>query len=255
MFRAMHAELYRLKKSKEVTIVLPAVVLGYILLFTVFDLLLDSFFDVQGGNATANLTYYPNLAALIISVVVTLFYQGDFLDGVIRNRVVVGMLKKHLYFSACIVMGIVAFGLQIFASLAGIAAGKIFIGEFSYSFKEMMYISLVYALAGVAIAVFFTTILFMLGYLKISTFLLPAIAFIMRVYTLSANMKMYPGDEPAVLTGFSGKMLFWMDEYVPFFHLTGFPRWSFCSYILGDLGLILVSLLIGVLVFRKKELR
>lgn len=257
MLSMLYADLRRLWTQKLVCLGFPILVFGYSLFYSVFDKVLMIAFDAnpEENVADLNLTLYPSMAAIILGLLATIYITTDFQEGTIRNKILVGAKRRHIYLASCVIAAGMAFVLQLVFSLATILFGNTIFDGFLLSYQQIAEQMAIYALAGVSIAVLFTTLVFLFGNSKAVFVICPAVALVFRIAALVILDKLYPVDGVCKLTGARLHVYTFLDQYCPFMHLMDFKRWDNMSYLLGNLGLIVISMMIGIVSFNRKEMK
>lgn len=255
MLRALYADFARLFRNKiyvlilillPVTIGVMELVLDFIMSFLLEGIVLE--------NADLSLTMFASSAALFLAVLASFYTATDFVEGTIRNKLSVGIKRSHIFLSACIVAVAQALFMHLLSTGVVLLVGYTAYDGFSLDAAGIFNLMWVYGLAEVALAVFFTSLVFVFGNTKIVYGICPGIAVFFRVLMIVVMDKLYPSYGPCLLTGARLKIYTFLDQYVPFFHLQSFLRWDNLSYILGGVGTILISVIIGILVINKREI-
>lgn len=255
MLKMMHARFQRLILQKKMILGIPMAFVLYVLLVSVIDVIVSHQLHLGLVYGDSSLTRYPGFAALVLSCFVSSFMTGDFLDGTIRNQIVIGTKRVHIYLSACVLSGCVALFFQLFYTAVSVIMTYILMDGFMISGFEIVKVTLLYCLAGVSLSIFFTTLVFIFCTSRISILISPGLATAVMVLSMIVMDKLYPSTGTCLLTGMRFKIYTFLDEYVPFFHLLNFPRWAMKDYLIGNISLMGISLLIGILVFRKIDLK
>ena len=105
------------------------------------------------------------------------------------------------------------------------------------------------------IAMFSTSLIMIMGGKNISYVIGLGIAFVFRIIDMEVLDKLYPDYGICQLTGTKLKLYTFYDKYVPYAHCSGTPRWEMSSCVIGSVALIVISLIIGMIAFEKKEIK
>jgi hypothetical protein len=153
-----------------------------------------------------------------------------------------GMLQGALY--------------TVFACLMSLPLVKVCTTGFvDYSIPEVADYWLIIIMTCMAIGAFSTSLVMIFGGSKIAYVIGLIIAFVMRVLSAQILDKLYPEKGFCTLTGTKLAVYSFIDKYVPYSYLTVRPHYNMSCYVIGCSGMIIISVIIGLLVFNKKELK
>lgn len=232
-----------------------ALALLYPLLNALLFKLIYSFFDgdLPGEDV---LTSYSSIASILISVAIVLLLVNDFTDGAIKNKVINGVRRTHIAFSAiatgtivsalmcmcaCVSQTIVIRFLTTgFSSLTAYDVSSYYIAQFASS---------------VAVAVFMSSIVTIFGGTKIPYFLGLVLAFFFKVANTMVSLKLYPESGHITITGTRLAVYTLYDRFCPFAYFTGTLNHPISDCFIGCAVFIIVPILIALPVFKIKELK
>ncbi len=200
---------------------------------------------------------YSNYAGLILACVVAYFLYTDSEEGILRNKLISGKKRTSIFLSYCIVNGLVAICMQILSLLSVGITGKLFGMEMAYgSFLELIRFGMVAAISGASLCVVFVTIFICFSDTKIASMASGVFSVVMML-TTSAVMERLSllGSVASALRGTEFKVLVFLDKYVPFFYFKGNLRYETETYLIGCLATVLIALVVGCLVFSKRNLK
>lgn len=98
------------------------------------------------------------LAGTVSSVFVSLFVGTEYSDGTIRNKIVVGQKRAHIYFSNFVLCTVANLLMYVIVVLAASAIGRVIFGPFEMSFSSFILLFADGALLSVAYAAIFNLI-------------------------------------------------------------------------------------------------
>ena len=81
------------------------------------------------------------------------------------------------------------------------------------------------------------------------------ISVIMKFAAIMVLEDLYPETGETLISGSRLAVFSFIDKYIPYMHLAGFPRFGWSAYVIGGGGLVILSLLIGLVVFEKKDIK
>ena len=114
---------------------------------------------------------------------------------------------------------------------------------------------LINTMACVAIAVFSTMLIMILGGKKISYIVGIALAVGFNIFNMEVNDKLYPTQGSCSLSGMKLAVYNFYDRFVPYSYLSMRPHHSILIYLAGAAGMIAVSVIIGMFIFNNKEIQ
>lgn len=198
---------------------------------------------------------YSTYATFVIAFGVTKFFHSEFQDGILRNKLVSGQRRKEVFISACFVSSVFAAIVQIVSTLAIFAFA--WMTGFSASeivFTEVMEYIFVMVLAGIAVSVFYTVMYMCYGNSRIAVAVPMGISIFARIMLMYVMDKLYPQTGVCKLTGTRLFVYQMIDKYSPYAYFFSGLRWSLGTYVIGSGLLAVTSLLIGLIIFQRKDL-
>ena len=216
---------------------------------------LSAFMHKADALVMVEFSTYSSMADIYIAVFVTMFLHAEAGEGIIRNKLISGKKRYEIFISYCMVNAALAVILQgisvLVTGLMGVCTGAIF----EVTFSEIMRYTLVSILAGIAISVLYTSVYLCFCTCKAAIVMPACVAIFMRILLVFIEDAIYTSSGIPKVTGITLKLYEGFDRYVSFAHLTGELRWDNASYLIGNLIMIVISMLVGVLVFRKKDMK
>ena len=221
-----------------------------------FVLWLLTVFLIKGHMASEDIFFsYSTIATFVVTVTTLFVTQGDFDDGCIRNKLISGVKRSDAFLSAIISGMLQGVLLSIVAFVFSLAVLPIFTeGFMSYTIPEIANYWFVITLSSMSIGAFSTALIMIFGGSKISYVVGLAIAFVMRVLDTHVLDKLFPEKGNCTLTGAKLALYKFIDRFIPYSYFSMEPHWDTLSYLVGCLGLILISTAVGLFVFDKKEI-
>lgn len=255
MLKMLYSDFRRLLRNKILTIAAPILAVVYAFFMVGMDRVTSMILDQSIEYGDISLSEYPSIAALVLGIIAGLYTTTDFTEGTIRNKISTGAQRKHIFLSSCVISSITAFVLQLVYTCSTIIFSNVLLKGMLQEPKDLWILFLVYSMAGISIAVLFTSVVFICGSSKVSYIVCPAIAMVFRILSLIVLDKLYPSNGICTLTGIRLQVYTFLDRFCPFLYLNGFTRWDAVSYLCGNLGLIVLSLAAAILIFDKKEIQ
>lgn len=222
------------------------------------ELLIWGFAKLYHENITVTLTNlqsYTSMASIYLAVMVTIFLSVEAGEGIIRNKLISGKKRHHILISYSIVNATVALFLQVFSVLIPLSVGVLVGAQCQVLLPDIIRFTAISSLSGMAIGVFYTAIYIAICDIKISIAVPGIVAVVMYIILLFVLDTLYTDSGVPKVSGMTLKIYESIDRFVPFAHLNGPLRWDNASYIISDVVLIGISLLIGALVFAKKDMK
>lgn len=255
MFKTLHADLHRLKTQKTGVILAAVIPVIYVAVTILIEIAIRAMVKAEGLNyADMELIDYPELSSIVLGALVAGYVYEEFSAGTIRNRLITGMKRSHILLSKCIIAAVAALVIQLLASAATVILGVTIMDGFLLSAGEIVTQVVIYSAADISIAVLYTVLIYIFGNSKATPIVPVAVAFGFRVFMLVVLNKLYPGSGVTTLTGARLAIYTFFDRFCPFFYLDGFARWSALDYTIGCVGTTLIAVVVGLVVFEKKEL-
>ena len=198
MFKLLNANFSRLKHSKILYVIIIITVI--IALFFIFN-----HFKVQLKVGSENMTYdmdkmmlnYINIIGLFMAMFTSLFIGTEYDYGTIRNKIIVGHSRTSIYFSNLIVSIVVGILLEFIYMLIVIGIGVPLLAKLNLSFSQYIIIFLETILVISAYSSFFTLISFAFSNVTFST--TACMLLLLGMYIISANLA-YPINMPKNIT-------------------------------------------------------
>ena len=253
MLKMLYTDIRSVLLNKGFRIIIEAFV-SYILFFTILMKVL-AFFLGGGLSADDILTAYPDIGVFVITAATLLMFVNEYKEGVMKCKIQRGISRKGIFLSAVITSAFMAVIMTIIAAVIDILLILIFSeGLYTMTISELGDAFLQITFASMAIAVFSTSLIMVLGGGNSSYVVGLIIAFVFKIVGMLVMDKLYPEKGLCPLTGFKLKLYTFYDRFVPYAHFTFSPRWDSSSNMIGCLGLILISVIVGMLMFERKEI-
>ena len=255
MFKVLYADTRKLFFHKGLRECLAAVLLYLLAYVAVIKLVL---FFVDGEFYADDVyTAYAGLAVLLISGCTLVTTVSDYDDVFIRNKLISGAGRPAVFLSALITGGAQAVLLSMAAFIESLILAGIFTkgGLMTMTVEELADYWLINTMACIAIAVFSTMLIMILGGKKISYIVGIALAVGFNIFNMEVNDKLYPAQGSCSLSGFKLAMYNFYDRYIPYSYLSMRPHHSTLTYMIGAGGMIAVSVIIGLFIFNNKEIQ
>lgn len=211
---------------------------------------------IKGHMASDEIAFiYTSIAAFVVTVTTLFVTQGDFDDGCIRNKLISGVKRSDAFLSAIISGMLQGVLLSIVAFVSSMAVLPMFTeGFMNYTIPEIADYWLLITLSCMSVGAFSTALIMIFGGSKISYVAGLAIAFVMKVLDTYVLDKLYPEKGNCTLTGAKLFLFKFIDRFIPYSYFSISPHWDTLSYLAGCMGLILISTVVGLYVFSKKEI-
>lgn len=255
MFRNLYADTRKIFFSRGFYLAV-FIIIFYQLIASLFDWGLTVFL-VGGQVSSDELAFmFRSIAAFVVTISTLLVTQRDFEDGCIRNNLISGVKRSDAFLSAIICGMVQGVLLSFIAFISSMMVLPVLSkGFMDYSIPEVANYWLVITLASMSIGAFSTALVMMMGGSKISYVIGLAIAFLLNILDTHVLDKLYPDKGNCMLAGAKLELYKFIDRFIPYSYLSDEPHWDSTSYIVGSTGLILISVVVGILVFNKKEIR
>lgn len=238
---------------KILMLIFSVYIIGYVIVMKVLLGLLDAGLELYADEV---LMVYNETAIFVVTAATLIIYVSEFANGTIRNKLCSGAKRSDIFFAAIINSVFVAALISISCQILEIILALIFskglnnmtLSEAAYSLSET-------TISCIAIAVFSAAIIMILGGSYASYIVELGVAFFFKVFGLEVATKLYPEKGPVTITGSKLAIYQFYDKYVPYARCTGQPRWDVQSLLIGCAGLMLISIVAGMVIFNKKELK
>ena len=121
--------------------------------------------------------------------------------------------------------------------------------------KDVLIINGYYTIAAVSLAVFDTALMYILAGNGAALFVSSILAVAMKFVGMMVLEDLFPESGEVVISGTRLQLFTFLDKYVPYMHLFGFPRYNWDAYVIGGSVLTVISVIVGILIFEKKDLK
>lgn len=241
------------KGIKILMLIFAAYIIGYVLLLNAIIAFLGT-----GSVLSADevLMVYNESSIFVVTAATLIVYVGEFTNGSIRNKLCSGAKRKEIVIAALINSAFISVLMSVFCQLLEIILAIIFSsGLSSMTLSEAAFSLLETTLSSVAIAVFSASIIMIMGGSYASYIVGLGVAFAFKIFGIVVMRALYPDYGPVTITGIKLAVYRFYDRFVPYSRCTGMPRWDIQSLLMGCAGLIIISVVMGLIVFDKKELK
>lgn len=255
MSNVLAADMRRLLRSKSFYIITIAIPLYLILSFV----LLNFAMDLMGAESPTYsdlllMDFEKKYSTLVIAAITTLFAGFELRNGVIRNKIVGGCPRVSCFLSSVMISLFSVTVMQLVAYVFSFIFGKIF-GEAYIDNVETLKNCVLWLCASYAITVFFVMIVYIFGDTIASYGAAGVLAIAFFFLVLKVNDKLFPVDGIVKVTGTKLKVLEAISKYFAFSYLSMPKIYNIRFYVIGCLIMLIPSLLIGCLVFSRRELK
>ena len=207
---------------------------------------------VYGDSA---LLGYQCIAIFEVAAVITAIFTSDFNDGIIRNKIASGATRTSVLVSGVLTSVIISLTFTIASALVAYLVTALLTPGFeTFTWVEATDYILAMTISESAIAVVSAVILFCLEGKKIAVTIPLGLAFLSYIFSSIVMEKLYPQNSVCTLTGLRLTVFTLYDRYCPYAHLVGTMRWNFGSYVIGSGIFVIVFMVLGLLIFNKKDL-
>lgn len=211
-------------------------------------------------NATMNadqiVTVYPSISIFVVTAATLLIFIREYSDGIIKNKMCSGAKRSSIFLSAVTSSALIAFIMSAINQIVSIGVALILTeGFYNMTAAEIAWSFLENIIVSVAIAVFSTSLIMIMGGKNASYVIGLGIAFVFKIIGMEVADKLYPEKGLCQLTGLKLTLYTFYDRFVPYAHSDGMPRWGLGSTLAGSVGTIVLAMVIGLIVFRKKEIK
>ena len=256
MLRVFYSDLRFLLNQLSLKICI-GIVMGYTLMFVVvlkiITLFLNSGNFIYGEDV---LSAYGDVAIFAITAATLLIFSSDFANGTIRNKLVNGIKRRHIFLSAVFNGMLAATFMTVIVTLFETLLALIFTDGFmTYTLPELSNNFLMLIITSASIGAFTTTLVMVFGGNRISYFIGFIIAFFLSLIGSEVTTKLYPMNGKCTLQGAKLVLYTAYDRFMPYMHFEGYPRWDIYSYLLGSIVLTVLSIAVGLVIFERKEIK
>ena len=254
MFRNLYADVRSILLSRVFGLAMIFILVGQILNLIVAKVI---YYVIDANVAAESIAYvYSSLAAFLVTAATLFITDREFSNGCIRNKLISGVKRSDAFLSAVCGGVLQAVIYTMFACVVSLVLSKLFtLGFMINTTSEIANRWLVTTMACVAIGVFSTSIVMMFGGNKASYVVGLFIAFAIKVWDTRILDKLYPDKGRCTLKGAELVIDRFIDRYVPYSYLVEEPHYDMGSYIIGCSAMIIVSIVIGLIVFNKRDLK
>lgn len=216
------------------------------------------------------------LAGIVSSVFVSLFVGTEYSDGTIRNKIIVGQKREHIYFSNFILCAVANLLMYVIGVLAASAIGRVIFGPFEMSFSSFMLLFADGVLLSVAYAAIFNLIAMLISnksYTAIACVLASCILLFAGVYVIqylsqpemTQQVSLVDGElvgetvkNPAYLSGMKRQIYQFFADFLPGAQSIQVAQCGpMHPYLMLAYSAVItvVTNMIGVFCFRKKDIK
>jgi hypothetical protein len=254
MFRNLYADTRNIILCRAFRIALGVIAVYQIFHFIIFKALYVFFLKTAMDADTVAFTF-PSIAAFLVTAATLFISDREFSNGCIRNKMISGVKRTDAFLSAVFggmlqgaIYSFFAFCISTIMSLAFTA------GFMDYSIPEFANYWLVTTMACMAIGAFSTSMVMSFGGSKLSYVIGLLLAFVLKVTDTFVLDKLYPEKGYCQLTGTKLMVYRFIDRFIPYSYLMERPHYDFASYVIGCGGLVIISTVVGLIIFNNKEL-
>lgn len=202
-----------------------------------------------------NFADYSTLASIFLAIVITMFLHSEVGEGIVRNKLISGKKRYQVLISYCVVNSAVAAILQIISIFAVVIVAICSGSTISVQVDEVIRYTCVTVLAGIAISVLYTAAYLCFCTNKMAIAIPGFIAVFMKICQFVILDATYTESGVPKVSGITLKIYEGIDRFVAFFHIDPPLRHDNASYLIGNIILIIASILVGSIVFSRKDLK
>ncbi|MCR4690724.1 MAG: hypothetical protein K5739_05240 [Lachnospiraceae bacterium] len=255
MFRILYSDMRKLAHDRGFLATLSVNVF-YPLVITLFLMAISQIFYHERLFADQVCFQFQSIAIFLVTAGTLLFTMSEYADGCIRNKIISGAKRSDIFLSAAVMGGFQGVLHSFTGCLTALLIRLLLTGEYqTYTIPEVADYWLITTMACASIGVFTTMLIMIFGGKKASYILGLFIATFMKIMSLSVLDKLYPEKGHCRLTGAKLAVYNFIDRFVPYTQLSFRPHRPFTDYMAGSAGLIILSLVIGLILFNRKELQ
>ncbi len=254
MFKLLYADSRKLlyhSGMREGLITIAGYLVGYTLLMKIIAGYMGS--DIVADDIH---TAYRSVGILFITACTLMTMVSDFTDGCIRNKLISGARRSEVFLSAEIIALFEGVILTASACVISFILSLLFTkgGLQTMTAAELADHWLISTMSSVAVSVFSTMLIMLLGGNKLSYIVGMVLAIGTHIFNMEVIDKLYPETGLCTLTGAKLAFYRFYDSYVPYAYLSMRQHNGMMSYTLGSIGTILISLIAGLVLFSRKEI-
>lgn len=255
MFRNLYADTRSILFSRSFRFAMIAIVISQVFYFSYVKALYIIFVESQLDADEIAFSFH-SIAAFLVTAATLFVTDREFSNGCIRNKIISGVKRFDVFLSAVFTGALQGAIYSMFACLISVVFTCIFtIGFVGYSIPEAADYWLVITMSCMAIGAFSTALVMMLGGNKASYVVGLLLAFAMKLADTHIFEKLYPEKGYCTLTGMKLAVYSFVDRFIPYSYLMMRPHYNMGFYVAGCSGMVLISVIIGLIIFNKKELR
>ena len=229
MYKVFAADIRRLLKNKNFYNLSVFWVVEYGLMFVLLYGLLDEFLGIDKLYAEDIFLQGISVLPLISSIFVGSYMGEEFRDGTIRNKIIRGAGRLEIYTSAICYTIFVSLVTQVALFLTSLL--------FGYTFLD----------GCMSVSGF--------GSSKVSYVICPSLTIVFYFVNTFVEYKLYPQNGLCTLTAGMQNVFLFVDKYIPLTYFYGDLMHNAGCYIIGSIGLALLGIVMGAVVFLKKDLK
>ncbi len=254
MLRVLYADTRKLLFHgglRECLLAVTGCLAGYVLLLMLVGHFMDGELLVSDVHGC-----YASFAVFLVTASTLMTTISDFTDGCIRNKLISGAGRTAVFLAAEISGIIQALILSAAACVVTLLLSiPLSQGPVHMTAADIAQLWFVNTLACVSIAVFTTALIMVLGGKKGAFTTGICIAIVMKIVSMEVLDKLYPAQGACSLSETKLALYSFYDCFVPYAYLGMAPHHEMWVYLAGSLGLILISTLAGLMLFRRKEIQ
>ncbi len=255
MFRNLYADTRSILLSRAFRLALRAIAIYQVLYFILMKCLYV--FVVGTALDADDISFvFTGIAAFLVTAATLFITDREFSNGCIRNKLISGVKRTDAFLSA-VCGGMLQGALYtIFACLISGIFTKLFtVGYIAYSVPEVADYWLITIMTCMAIGAFSTALVMMFGGNKICYVIGLLLAFVMKVWDTFILDKLYPEKGSCTLTGAKLAVYSFVDKYIPYSYLMTRPHYGMSCYVIGCFSMVIISVVIGLIVFNRREIK
>lgn len=209
--------------------------------------------DMPGEDIVAA---YSSIASIAISAVIIFLLVNDFTDGAIRNKIINGVKRSHIVLSSVTIGALVSGLICMVACISQTIVICLFTtGYSSLLANEVSSYYIAQFAISVTVGAFMSALVMIFGGTKIAYFIGLVVAFLFKLASMEVGDKLYPESGICTLTGKKLMLYSGYDRFCPFAYFSGTLNHPLSDCLTGCLVLTVISILIALPVFIRKELK
>lgn len=254
MYRLLCADIRKMCMSKIFWFAFGCIVIVCPIMFQLLNVIIGCVRDWETVYADITLTVYPSIAPMFIAAFVGIYVGIQFGEGTLKNKLMIGGKRSDIFLSMVIVTVLATVMFQVTNTILNVILGNVLLDGFVMSNMDIIKNAFVYMLSSIVSAVFFTTVTFTLGNGKISSMICIIIAFVFKIITSEIVTMLYPISGKCTLQGIKYSFCSFFDKYVFFSYFNGGIRYEMSTYIKGFSCTVIGVMLLGIIVFQRKDM-